>query len=253
MDGLTLWAVTDELQQLVDGKVEKIQMPEQDTLLLTVRKGGGNYRLLLCAHPENGRVQITSASYTNPAEPPMFCMLLRKRLHGARIKAIVQKNLDGVILVDDREIPAAFLDMAENHKMIVETAGLLTVAALRHLDAQGKKVVAVLSGGNLDVLTMSVLVQHGLLIRDRIFTFSLLLPDRPGELERIAHIIAQKRGNILRMEHNQFVHINRNAAVALEVTLEAFGTEHKQEILDALGAAGYAPAPTATSALYQSK
>lgn len=135
----------------------------------------------------------------------------------------------------------AFLDMVENHKMIVENSGLLTAAALKHLDAKGKKVVAILSGGNMDVITMSSVVQHGLIFRDRIFTVSVLLPDKPGELSRVAHVIAQENGNVIKLEHNQFISINRSAAVELRITLEAFGTEHKEQILAALERESYKP------------
>ena len=89
---------------------------------------------------------------------------------GDRIFPYLQQNLDGIITVEDEELIVAFLDMVENHKMIVENSGLLTVAALRHLDFTGKKVVSILSGGNMDVITMSSVVQHGLIQRDRIFT-----------------------------------------------------------------------------------
>ena len=153
----------------------------------------------------------------------------------------LQQNLDGVITVEDEELVAAFLDMVENHKMIVENSGLLTVAALRHLDFTGKKVVSVLSGGNMDVITMSSVVQHGLILRDRIFTVSVLLPDRPGELVHVSQVIAGHRGNVIRLDHNQFVNTNRNAAVELRVTIEAFGTEHKLEIVGALEDAGLRP------------
>ena len=153
----------------------------------------------------------------------------------------IQQNLDGIITVEDEEIVVAFLDMVENHKMVVENSGLLTVAALRHLDFTGKKVVSVLSGGNMDVITMSSVVQSGLIKRDRIFTVSVLLPDRPGELVRVAQVIADHRGNVVRLDHNQFVTENRNAAVELRVTIEAFGTDHKHEIVSALEEGGFRP------------
>ena len=135
----------------------------------------------------------------------------------------------------------AFLDMVENHKMVVENSGLLTVAALKHLPADNKKVVAILSGGNMDVITMSSVIQHGLIMRDRVFTVSVLLPDRPGELVRVASIVAENNGNVIRLDHNQFVSTNRNAAVELRVTIEAFGTDHKHRIVDALEAGGFKP------------
>ncbi len=160
---------------------------------------------------------------------------------GDKIFPYIQENLDGIITVDDDELIAAFLDMVENHKMVVENSGLLTVAALRHLDFEGKKVVSILSGGNMDVITMSSVVQHGLIQRDRIFTVSVLLPDRPGELVRVAQVIADNKGNVIRLDHNQFVTTNRQAAVELRVTIEAFGTDHKQQIVKALEDAGFRP------------
>ena len=160
---------------------------------------------------------------------------------GEHIFPYLQENLDDVITIDDDELIVAFLDMVENHKMIVENSGLLTVAALRHLNFTGKKVVSILSGGNMDVITMSSVVQHGLIQRDRIFTVSVLIPDKPGELVRVASIIAENQGNVIKLDHNQFVSTNRNAAVELKITLEAFGTDHKNQIVKALETAGCRP------------
>lgn len=160
---------------------------------------------------------------------------------GDQIFPYIQENIDDIITVEDDEIIVSFLDMVENHKMIVENSGLLTVAALKHLDAQDKKVVSILSGGNMDVITMSSVIQHGLIQRDRIFTVSVLLPDRPGELVRVASVIAEENGNVIKLEHNQFVSANRNAAVELRVTIEAFGTDHKKRIVDALEENGFSP------------
>ena len=157
----------------------------------------------------------------------------------------VQENVDDILLVEDDELIGAFLDMVENHKMIVENSGLLSVAALKQLDCKGKKVVCVLSGGNMDVITMSSIVQHGLIQRDRIFSVSVLLPDKPGELARVADV----QGNIIKLEHNQFVSTNRNAAVELRITMEAFGTDHKKKILEALDENGFRP-KTISAKLY---
>lgn len=160
---------------------------------------------------------------------------------GSTIFPYLQKNIDDIITVEDRELIVAFLDMMENHKMVVENSGLLTVAALNHLDCKGKKVVSVLSGGNMDVITISSVVQHGLIQRGRVFTVSVRLPDRPGELVNVANVIAEQRGNVIRLDHNQFVSINRNTAVELQITMEAFGHEHKEEIIKALEEKGYHP------------
>ncbi|MDD6844932.1 MAG: pyridoxal-phosphate dependent enzyme, partial [Clostridia bacterium] len=160
---------------------------------------------------------------------------------GSKIFPYIQKNLDDIITVEDDELVAAFLDMVENHKMVVENSGLLTVAALKHLDVSDKRVVSILSGGNMDVITMSSVVQQGLVQRSRIFTVSVLLPDKPGELVKVASIIAQANGNVIKLEHNQFVSINRKATVELRITIEAFGHEHKEEIVSELEKAGLRP------------
>ena len=153
----------------------------------------------------------------------------------------IQQNIDDIITIQDSELIVAFLDMVENHKMIVENSGLLTVAALKHMNVQKKKIVSILSGGNMDVITMSSIVQHGLIQRDRVFTVSVLLPDKPGELAKISALLAEEHGNIIKLEHNQFISINRNAAVELRITLEAYGTDHKNQIVSALTGAGYRP------------
>lgn len=153
----------------------------------------------------------------------------------------LQENLDGIITIEDQELIVAFLDMVENHKMVVENSGLLTAAAVKHIKDNNKKIVAILSGGNMDVITMSSIVQNGLIARDRIFTVSVLLPDKPGELVRVAEVIANAKGNVIKLDHNQFVSINRNAAVELRITIEAFGHEHKEEICTALRNAGFNP------------
>ena len=160
---------------------------------------------------------------------------------GSRIFPYIQQNIDDIITIEDNELIVKFLDMVENHKMIVENSGLLTVAALKHLDVKDKKVVSILSGGNMDVITMSSIVRHGLIQRGRVFSMSVLLPDKPGELLKVAKVIADAKGNVIKIDHNQFVSINRNAAVELGITLEAFGMEHKEEILNAMRKAGYNP------------
>ena len=160
---------------------------------------------------------------------------------GSKIFPYIQQNLDDIITVEDDELIVAFLDMMENHKMVVENSGLLTVAALKKLNCKDKRVVSILSGGNMDVITISSVVQHGLIARGRIFTVSVQLPDRPGELLRVAQIIAEQKGNVVRLDHNQFVSINRNAAVELTITMEAFGHEHKEQIIKALRKNGYKP------------
>ncbi len=171
---------------------------------------------------------------------------------GEKLFPYIQQYVDDIITVEDSELIVAFLDMVENHKMIVENSGLLTVAALKHLNVKKKKIVSILSGGNMDVITMSSVVQHGLIQRDRIFTVSVLLPDKPGELAKVSALLAEEKGNVIKLEHNQFISINRNAAVELRITLEAEGTDHKNRIVQALNDEGYRPKvvkPTGTVAI----
>ncbi|MBR3375066.1 MAG: threonine ammonia-lyase, partial [Firmicutes bacterium] len=157
---------------------------------------------------------------------------------GSVIFPYLQKNLDGIITIEDEELVMSYLDVVENHKMVVENSGLLAVAAVKHLNVKDKRIVAILSGGNMDVITMSSVIRQGLIMRDRVFTVSVLLPDKPGELNKVASIIAEENGNVIKLEHNQFVSINKNVAVELKVTIEAFGTEHKNKIMDALASRG---------------
>jgi len=166
---------------------------------------------------------------------------------GSVIFPYLQKNLDGIITIEDEELVMSYLDIVENHKMVVENSGLLAVAAVKHLDVKDKRIVAILSGGNMDVITMSSVIRQGLIMRDRVFTVSVLLPDKPGGLSKVAAIIAEENGNVIKLEHNQFVSINRNVAVELKVTIEAFGTEHKHRIMEALASKGYDPQITTTN------
>ena len=169
---------------------------------------------------------------------------------GDKLFPYLQANVDQVLTVDDSELTLSFLDMAENHKMIVENSGLLTVAALKHLDFQGKKVVSVLSGGNMDVLTMATVLQNGLMQRDRIFTITVMLPDKPGQLAVVSNLIAREQGNVIKLDHNVFANVNRAAGVELTITMESFGTEHKNRSIQVLREAGYDPVLSRTSRIY---
>lgn len=172
------------------------------------------------------------------------------KMPGDLLFPYIQENVDEIITIEDSELIVAFLDMVENHKMIVENSGLLTVAALKHLNVEKKKIVSILSGGNMDVITMASIVQHGLILRDRVFTASVLLPDKPGELAKVSNLLAAEQANVIKLEHNQFVSINRNAAVELKITIEAFGTEHKNAIVNALNGEGYRPKVVKASGTY---
>ncbi|MDM8301558.1 threonine ammonia-lyase [Collinsella tanakaei] len=232
------------------------ELPLVDTILVPVGGGGLACGVATFAKLYNPKIRVIGVE---PAGAPSLSAALDAghpvKIPGAntiadgtavlevgdKVFPYLQQNLDDVICVPDNELIVSFLDMVENHKMIVENSGLLTVAALKHLPAENRRIVSILSGGNMDVITMSSVVQHGLIQRDRIFTVSVLLPDRPGMLVRVANAIAEQNGNVIKLEHNQFVSTNRNAAVELRVTIEAYGTAHKEQIIDALRAAGFEP------------
>ena len=232
------------------------ELPLVDTILVPVGGGGLACGVATFAKLYNPKIRVIGVE---PAGAPSLTRALEaghpvKLGHantiadgtavlevGDKVFPYLQENLDDVICVPDDELIVAFLDMVENHKMIVENSGLLTVAALKHLAPENRRVVSILSGGNMDVITMSSVVSHGLIQRGRIFTVSVLLPDRPGMLVKVASAIAEANGNVIKLEHNQFVSTNRNAAVELRVTIESFGEEHKGQIVEALRATGFDP------------
>ena len=238
------------------------ELPLVDTILVPVGGGGLSCGVATFAKLYNPKIRVIGVE---PAGAPSLTAALEAgspvKLPGAntiadgtavlevgdKVFPYLQQNLDDVITVPDDELIVAFLDMVENHKMIVENSGLLTVAALKHLPAENRRVVSILSGGNMDVITMSSVVQHGLIQRGRIFTVSVLLPDRPGMLVKVASAIADENGNVIKLEHNQVVSTNRNAAVELRVTIEAFGENHKRQIVEALERAGFTPTVVQTA------
>lgn len=169
---------------------------------------------------------------------------------GEKVFPYLQENLSGIITIDDNELIVAFLDVLENHKLLVENSGLLTVAALRHIKEKNKKIVSILSGGNMDIITLSSVVQNGLIQRSRIFTVSVYLPDVPGQLNKVSRIIAEEQGNVIRLDHNQFISVNRNSAVELTITMEAFGHDHKEKIIAALEKGGFSPVERSARGTY---
>lgn len=232
------------------------ELPTVDYIIVPVGGGGLVTGISTLARMLNPKIQVigvepeAAASMTAAMEAgePVTLDSANTIADGTAVKTVGSKilpyaieNVAKMVTVDDNDLIPAFLDMVENHKMIVENSGLLPVAALKQLDLRDKKAVVVLSGGNMDVITMSSVVQHGLIQEDRIFTASVLLPDKPGELVHVASTIANSGGNVIRLDHNQFVSVNRNSSVELRITMEAFGTEHKNQILDNLRGEGYDP------------
>ena len=232
------------------------ELPDVDYILVPIGGGGLACGVSTCAKLMNPNVKVIgvepagAASMTASFEVGHVTTLAHVdtiadgtavRTPGDKVFPYVKKNLDDIITIEDSELTLTFLDMLENHKMVAENSGLLSVAALKHLNVKDKKIACIISGGNIDVITIASMVQHGLIQRGRVFTVSVNLPDRPGELAKVAGIIADLQGNVIRLEHNQFVNINRNTAVELIITLEAFGMEHKQKIIEGLAEKGYNP------------
>lgn len=151
----------------------------------------------------------------------------------------IKQYVDEVVTVDDYELTEAFLLLAEKHKIIAENSGILPLAALKKLSERGKKVVPVVSGGNIDVLMISSMINKGLISRDRIFNFAVSIPDRPGELAKITHIIADVGANIVKLAHNQFKNLSRFRDKEVLITVETNGTDHVQALVDAFAAKGY--------------
>lgn len=151
----------------------------------------------------------------------------------------IKQYVDEVVTVDDYELTEAFLLLAEKHKLIAENSGILPLAALKKLSERRKKVVPVVSGGNIDVLMISSMIGKGLISRDRIFNFAVNIPDRPGELAKITHIIADVGANIVKLAHNQFKNLSRFRDKEVLITVETNGTDHVQALVDAFAAKGY--------------
>lgn len=161
------------------------------------------------------------------------------RLIGDRTIQYIEQYVDDIITVSDYELMEAFLLLVERHKLVAENAGILSLAGLKKLDVTGKKVVSILSGGNIDVLTISSMINKGLIVRGRIFTFAVNLPDKPGQLVNVAQILADADANVIKLEHNQFKNLDRFHEVELVVTTETNGEEHIQHIIQCLHRGGY--------------
>ena len=232
------------------------ELPTVDTILVPVGGGGLSTGVSTLAKMLNPKIKVIGVEPAGAnclqeslkAGHPVTLENVNTIADGTAVKTpgetifpYLQENLDDVITIEDDELIVAFLDILENHKMLVENSGLLTIAALKHLKPEGKKVVSILSGGNMDIITLASVVQNGLIQRSRIFTVSVLLPDVPGQLNKVSKVIADVQGNVIKLEHNQFVSVNRNSSVELTITMEAFGHEHKQKIIEALRSAGFQP------------
>ncbi len=175
MDGLSLYAVISELQPLVGGKIDKVQQPDKDSLLLTVRTSGRSIRLLICIHAENGRIQLTDLPSENPAEPPMFCMLLRKHLLGRRIETILQKDLDRYCTIGisgrnelgDSEVLSICIELMDRHSNVSLVRNGRIVDCMRHVSPDMSPIRVLLPGGSFEDPP----------VQDKISSFDVKMPD----------------------------------------------------------------------------
>lgn len=151
----------------------------------------------------------------------------------------IRQYVDGIITISDYELMDAFLVLVEKHKLVAENSGILSLAALHKLNERNKKVVSVVSGGNIDVLTISSLINKGLVARGRIFSFSVQLPDKPGQLAKVSEILYQQNANVIKLDHNQFKNLDRFQEVELAVVAETNSEAHIQAITKEFEQQGY--------------
>ena len=153
--------------------------------------------------------------------------------------AFCKKYLDEIITVNEMEIMSALLSLIEKHKLIAEGAGVLSLAALSKLPFKDKKVAAIVSGGNIDISTISALIDKALIARGRIFCFAVMLPDKPGQLLNVSQILTDENANVIKLEHNQARVTDSFKKVVLEVTVETNNQDHINRIIKALNDHGY--------------
>ncbi|WP_183275696.1 threonine ammonia-lyase [Clostridium fungisolvens] len=152
---------------------------------------------------------------------------------------IIKKYVDEIVTVSDLEVMEAFLILLEKHKLIGETSGVLPLAALRKINEKNKKIACVISGGNIDVLTIASMIDRGLVSRGRKFCFTVELLDKPGQLQKVSQILGDLNANIIKLDHNKFKTFDAFMQVQLEVTVETNGHEHVQLITDELERKGF--------------
>lgn len=230
------------------------ELPNADIILVPVGGGGLISGVAAAAKLKNPQVKIigvepegaASAKAAVAEGKPVNLPSVSTIADGAAVKLIGSKNLeyiqnyvDEIVTVSDYELMEAFLLLAEKHKIIGENAGLLSVAGLKKLRVRGKTVVSILSGGNIDVLTIASMITKGLVVRGRIFTFAVNLSDKPGQLVAVSEILAEQNANVIKLEHNQFKNLDRFHEVELVVTVETNGEDHIKKITAAMADRGY--------------
>lgn len=230
------------------------ELPDADILLVPIGGGGLVAGVAAAAKLKNPSIKIVgvepegaaSAVAALQADVPVALDSVSTIADGAAVKQIgdvtlryIKEYVDEIVTVSDYELMEAFLLLAEKHKIVGENAGLLSVAGLKKLKEKGKKVVSILSGGNIDVLTIASMINKGLVLRGRIFTFSVNLPDKPGQLVAVSQIVAGQNANVIKLEHNQFKNLDRFHEVELQVTVETNGEDHIQRITEVFAEHGY--------------
>lgn len=230
------------------------ELPNADIILVPIGGGGLISGVAAAAKLKNPQVKIigvepegaASAKAAVAEGKPVNLPSVSTIADGAAVKLIGTKNLeyiqnyvDEIVTVSDYELMEAFLLLAEKHKIIGENAGLLSVAGLKKLRVRGKTVVSILSGGNIDVLTIASMITKGLVVRGRIFTFAVNLSDKPGQLVAVSEILAEQNANVIKLEHNQFKNLDRFHEVELVVTVETNGEDHIKKITAAMADRGY--------------
>ena len=230
------------------------ELPDADIILVPIGGGGLISGIASAAKLKNPLIKIIGVEPEGAAS----ALEARKNHHvveldeantiadGPAVKKIgditfdyIEKYVDDIVTVSDYELMAAFLVLVEKHKIVAENSGILAVAGLKKLNVTGKKIISIISGGNIDVLTISSMINKGLVARGRIFTFAVDLPDKPGQLVAVSQILSEQNANVIRLEHNQFKNLDRFHEVELQVTVETNGEEHINKITQEFEKKGY--------------
>lgn len=230
------------------------ELPDVDCILVPIGGGGLISGIALAAklinpnikiigvEPEGAKAMKDSIEYNK-----VVCLdSVNTIADGVAVKkpgdltfSIIRDLVDEIITVSDFDIMEAFLVLLEKHKLVAESSGVLSLAGLKKIQETNKKIACVISGGNIDVLTISSIINRGLISRGRIFSFSVDLPDKPGELLKVSAIVAGLNANVIKLDHNQFKNLDRFMDVQLKVTVETNGHNHIEQIITELKQEGY--------------
>ncbi len=230
------------------------ELPDADVLLVPVGGGGLVAGIAAAAKLKDPQIKVigvepegaASALAGLKADHPVPLAEVATIADGTAVRTIgsltldyIKEYVDEVVTVSDYELMESFLLLVEKHKLVAENAGILSLAGLKKLKCRGKKVVSILSGGNIDVLTISSMINKGLIVRGRIFTFSVNLPDKPGQLVAVSELLAREDANVIKLDHNQFKNLDRFHEVELQVTVETNGEDHIRKITEEFEKCGY--------------